>query len=74
MGGSFNRDIVTTLSLYDSLIKPILTYASDFWGSLKLPNNNPIEVLHMKVLKTDIGCPDTNDQHWGFPGARKVTS
>ena len=55
MGESFNRDIVTALSLYDSLIKPILTYASDFWGSLKLPKDNPIEILYMKVLKQILG-------------------
>ena len=55
MGESFNRDIITALNLYDSLIKPILTYASDFWGCLKLPQNNPIETLHMKVLKQILG-------------------
>jgi hypothetical protein len=55
LGEDFNRDIVTALSLYDSLIKPILTYASDFWGCLKLPQNNPIEILHMKVLKQILG-------------------
>ena len=35
--------------------KPIFTYASDFWGCLKLPKNNPIEVFHMKVLKQILG-------------------
>ena len=37
LGDSFNRDIKTALGLYDSMIKPILTYSSDFWGCLKLP-------------------------------------
>ena len=37
MGPSFNSDILVTLSLVDSLIRPILMYASDFWGCLKLP-------------------------------------
>lgn len=55
MGDSFNDDIPTALSLYDSLIKPILTYASDFWGCLKLPQNNPVENFHMKVLKQVLG-------------------
>ena len=55
MGESFNRDVITALNLYDSLIKPILTYASDFWGCLKLPQSNPIEILHMKVLKQILG-------------------
>ena len=52
MGESFNQDIETALGLYDSMIKPILTYASDFWGCLKLPthNKNPVEIMQMKVL------------------------
>ena len=55
MGESFNKDVMTALSLYDSMIKPILTYASDFWGCLKLPQNNPIETFHMKVFKQILG-------------------
>ena len=55
MGESFNEDILTALNLYDALVKPILTYASDFWGCLKLPQNNPIEICHMKVLKQILG-------------------
>ena len=55
MGESFNDDVPTALSLYDALIKPILTYASDFWGCLKLPQNNPIETFHLKVLKQVLG-------------------
>ena len=37
LGASFNQDVLTTLSLIDCLIKPILLYASDFWGCMKLP-------------------------------------
>ena len=55
MGEAFNQDVRTALNLYESMIKPILTYASDFWGCLKLPKNNPIEVFHMKVLKQILG-------------------
>ena len=55
MGESFNQDVKTALNLCESMIKPILTYASDFWGCLKLPKNNPIEVFHMKVLKQILG-------------------
>ena len=32
MGDSFHRDIGITLHLFDSLVKPILMYMSDFWG------------------------------------------
>ena len=46
---------MTALNIYDSMIKPILTYVSDFWGCLKLPQNNPIETFHMKVFKQILG-------------------
>ena len=55
MGSSFNQDISVTLTLVDSLIKPILLYASDFWGCLKLPKNNPIENLHIMMCKQILG-------------------
>ena len=55
MGPSFNEDILGTLLLIESLIKPILLYASDFWGCLKLPKNNPIENLHMMMCKQLLG-------------------
>ena len=37
------------------MIKPILLYASDFWGCLKLPKNNPIENLQMMVCIQILG-------------------
>ena len=56
MGDSFNRDVGTALGLYDSLIKPILTYSSDFWGCMKLPKrDNPVEIMQMKVYKQILG-------------------
>ena len=55
LGVSFNQDIKTTLSLVDTLIKPILLYASDFWGCLRLPKSNPIENLHMMICKQLLG-------------------
>ena len=55
LGEHFRKDIVTTLYLSDSLVKPILLYASDYWGCLKLPRNNPIENLHMKFCKEVLG-------------------
>ena len=55
MGPSFNKDVSVTLSLVDSLIKPILLYCSDFWGCLKLPKTNPIENLHMMMCKQLLG-------------------
>ena len=45
----------TTLHLFDILIKPILLYNSDFWGCLKMPQNNPIENAHMRFCKELLG-------------------
>ena len=55
LGTSFNQDIFTTLTLIDTMIKPILLYNSDFWGCMKLPKNNPIENLHMMICKQLLG-------------------
>ena len=43
------------MGLFDTLVRPILTYASDFWGCLKLPNNNPIENVHTMFCKHLLG-------------------
>ena len=51
LGASFNHDISLILSLVQSLVKPILLYASEFWGCHKLPKNNPIETFYMSILK-----------------------
>ena len=55
LGTSFNQDVLTTLSLVDTMIKLILLYNSDFWGSMKLPKSNPIETLDMMMYKTLLG-------------------
>ena len=55
MGHHFRLHPLTTISLFDSLIKPILLYSSDFWGCLKIPNNNPIENMYMKFCKALLG-------------------
>ena len=55
LGNLFRQDIPTTIHLFDSLVKPILLYASDFWGCLKLPKNNPVETLHIKFCKELLG-------------------
>ena len=55
LGYLFKKYIMTTIKLFDSLVRPILLYASDFWGCLKLPVNNPIENLHMTFCKNLLG-------------------
>ena len=56
LGLSFNHDTKIFLHLIDSLVKPILLYASDFWGYLKLPKNNPAENPPMMVCKQILGA------------------
>ena len=51
MGALFFKNVQITLYLYDSLIKPIILYASDFWGCLKLPKDNPIDKLQQQIFK-----------------------
>ena len=57
MGDFFRTNLTTTIHLFDSLIKPILLYMSDFWGGLKCPaeNRNPIEKLHFMACKQFLG-------------------
>ena len=55
MGQYFKTYPEMTLNLFDTLIKPILLYASDFWGCLKMPHNNPIENTHMRFCKDLMG-------------------
>ena len=59
LGTAFNQDILTTLTLIDAMVKPILLYNSDFWGCMKLPKNNPIENLHMSMCKQLLGVHRT---------------
>ena len=63
MGISFRKQPTITIKLFRSLIEPILLYASDFWGILKMPSNNPIETLFMSFCKQLLGVQKqtTND-------------
>ena len=51
MGHYFRLYPEVTITLFAALLKPILLYASDFWGCLKMPTNNPIENTHMRFCK-----------------------
>ena len=55
LGKHFNTHIEDVLKLFDSIIKPILLYSSDFWECLNLPKNNPIENLHFTFCKHLLG-------------------
>ena len=51
LGICFKSYPTDTAQLFDTLVKPILLYGSDFWGCLSLPENNPIENLHLMFCK-----------------------
>ena len=55
MGYYFRLHPNITIHLFDTLIKPILLYNSDFWGCLKVPTNNPIEITHLRFCKDLLG-------------------
>ena len=55
MGPSFRRYPTITIRLFKTLLQPILIYTRDFWGTLKLPKNNPIETLFMRFCKELLG-------------------
>ena len=55
MGSTFRTQPSLTVKLFRSLIEPILLYASDLWGVMKLPTNNPIENLFMSFYKQLLG-------------------
>ena len=61
MGEYFRKHIPTTLKLFDARVTPILIYMADFWGCLKMPNNNPIEIFENKFLKDILGA---NNECW----------
>ncbi len=55
LGVAFYQDILTSLTLIDTLVKPVLMYNSDFWGCMKLSKNNPIDTFHLKMCKQLLG-------------------
>ena len=55
LGAHFRHNIGNTLHLYNYLIRPILTYCSDYWGCIQPTSNNPIEKLHMSFCKQLLG-------------------
>ena len=55
LGYLFRINVCITLFLFGALVKPILLYASDFWGCLKMPKNNPIVNVHIRLCKNILG-------------------
>ena len=57
MGDMFYENVSLTIRLFDILIKPILLYASDFWGCFEFvtSDKNPIEKLNTLMCKYILG-------------------
>ena len=63
LGVSFREHLDDTIGFFDSLVRPILLYGSDFWGALKMPRNNPIENLHMQFCRQILGVQKNTTTH-----------
>ena len=55
LGILFRKCPLISIKLFNALVQPILLYASDFWGILKPPQNNPIENTHLSFCKQLLG-------------------
>ena len=51
------KNIPLFLKLFDSLVKPVLLYGSEVWGSAILSENNPINKFTNKFYRTLLGVP-----------------
>ena len=55
LGLLFQQFPLVSLKLFDTLVRSRLLYASDFWGILKPPKNNPVENIHYMFCKHLLG-------------------
>ena len=59
LGPRFRKFPQITIKLFNTLVKPILLYASDFWGILKMPKNTPLDTLFLGFCKQLLGVGKT---------------
>ena len=59
LGPRFRKFPQITIKLFNTLVKPTLLYASDFWGILKMPKNNPLDTLFLGFCKQLLGVGKT---------------
>ena len=55
MGGHYRSNPSITIKLFNTLVKPILTYMAELWGCSKMPKNDPINTFQTKFLKEILG-------------------
>ena len=57
LGHTFYKNPALTIKLFDSLVKPILLYCSDFWGCFNIASTikNPVEKLNTTLCKYILG-------------------
>ena len=53
--GHYSRLHIKIIFQFNALIKPILLYAANFWGCLKMPRNNHITNAHLRIYKDLLG-------------------
>ena len=54
LGPTFRKHPLVTIKLFETLIKPILQYVSDFCGIHKLPKNNPSGTFYHNFCKLGV--------------------
>ena len=62
LGIAFNKNINLFFKLFDTLIKPILLYGSDFWGMLPINTmeKSPCEKFHLSICKQVLGLKQSS--------------
>ena len=62
LGNMFFQNPKLSLKLFDSLVKPIFLYCSDFWGCFDTvtTQNNPKETLNTSICKQLLGVKKHN--------------
>ena len=54
---------LVSLKLFNTLVRALLLYGSDFWGILKPPKNNPVENIHHMFCKHLLGLQKANYEY-----------
>ena len=55
LGENFKKYPDIMMRFFNALVKPIVLYMTDFWGCLKPPKNNPVDMTQVSFLKRLLG-------------------